>query len=726
MGSYRRILGRYLLVDALAVCLLQPCSYGQTTPEKTAASQIRTINLFPFDNLSKPLPGTLEDKVDAVLIAARTSLRTLPTGSQQDASVLGDAAVLRISPQREVQCYVYLEPYSESNVQALVQIGFRLDIAVPEMKVAQGWLLPDSFESIAKLSFVKKIRAPDYGVSRCVGSVCTEADSLLKADQLRSQGYMGTGIKIGVISNGAISRSAAIANGNLPDSVVVNPQMPGTGEEGTAMMEIIHDLAPNASLFFSGPQTSAEMVQAINWLVAQSVDVIVDDLGFFNEPFFADGPVAMAAQSAVLIDNRVYVTAAGNDCRKHYQGLFEDFDGAGPSHLHDFDSGVGVSKFLLVDMPPGVTLTVRLQWNDPFQASQNDYDLGIVNPITGAVLGVPGTSVQNGDVDPIENASYENTTGLPRTVGIIIENYQGLAAPRVLELFTNLDIQVVNANCADSIFGHPAIPEVISCGTINASQANTGVLAAYSSRGPSTISFPNPVIRQTPFLTGIDGVSVSGAGGFSSPFFGTSASAPHVAAIAGLLLEAANKSVSPAQIRAALAAGVIDRGTLGFDNMYGYGQLDGMAALNQLCPKPSLSKAVSASDDESPFQIAITWAVDGPADTSEIWRAESDDPTKAQKIGESASVPYYDQDNLNPGTEYFYWVRIVKGCAKSDFGSSDRGSIQSLSPPPPQVAPGCGICGVGLGPFAGMFCFIAVFAKRSGHRKEPNSKKKYP
>ncbi len=106
----------------------------------------------------------------------------------------------------------------------------------------------------------------------------------------------------------------------------------------------------------------------------------------------------------------------------------------------------------------------------------------------------------------------------------------------------------------------------------------------------SRIDFPNLQIRDKPDVTGIDGVSVTGTGGFPSPFFGTSAAAPHVAAIAALLKHSA-PSATPAQIRNALTSSAVDLGPAGRDNTYGWGRVDALAALNALAaldllPKP--------------------------------------------------------------------------------------------------------------------------------------------
>src|SRR5262249_54432367 len=73
---------------------------------------------------------------------------------------------------------------------------------------------------------------------------------------------------------------------------------------------------------------------------------------------------------------------------------------------------------------------------------------------------------------------------------------------------------------------------------------------------PGDLSVTGGQILQKPDITAADGVSVSGAGGFSSPFFGTSAAAPHAGAIAALV-KSADLTLTSGQIRSALLKGAI-------------------------------------------------------------------------------------------------------------------------------------------------------------------------
>src|SRR4029079_4533971 len=114
----------------------------------------------------------------------------------------------------------------------------------------------------------------------------------------------GTGVKIGVLSNGVVGLATSQAQGELPPTCPAGPFagacitiLPGragpttTGTaEGTAMLEIIHDLAPGAKLFFATGVTGlSTFAQNIRDLRAAGCDVIVDDVGYFVETPFQDG-----------------------------------------------------------------------------------------------------------------------------------------------------------------------------------------------------------------------------------------------------------------------------------------------------------------------------------------------------------------------------------------------------------------------------------------------------
>jgi uncharacterized repeat protein (TIGR02543 family) len=406
----------------------------------------------------------------------------------------------------------------------------------------------------------------------------TQGDSLLKTDLVRAQtGVTGAGIKVGIISDGVDHWTTARDTGDLPSDLTVLSNSVG-GDEGTAMLEIVYDMVPDADLYFHDCGSSTlDFNDAIDSLVSAGCNVICDDIGWIAQPFFEDGIVAQHVNSVLASHNIVYVSSAGNAGSDHYQGLYVN----GGDGFADFRNGSSSSnKYLYASVPAGSSITVIMQWNDRFGSSSNDYDLYLFNANTMSLPSSTGllagsASTQDGNDDPLEGCTYTNTTGSSVNVAIVAQAYGG-AAQKTLELYTYCDgsayVYTDNIVAADSIFGHPAVPDVIACGALAASSPST--IEYFSSLGPVTMVSGT---RQKPDICGIDGVAVTGAGGFPNPFYGTSASAPGIAAVAAIL-ESRFPTKTPAQIKQLILNNTVDLGSTGYDNTYGYGRSDALAA----------------------------------------------------------------------------------------------------------------------------------------------------
>jgi len=228
-------------------------------------------------------------------------------------------------------------------------------------------------------------------------------------------------------------------------------------------------------------------------------------------------------------------------------------------------------------VPARSGLLVILQWNDPYASASSDYDLYLYNA-SGIQTQSAGDQL-GGDPTAIEGFCYFNPSANDVVRWIGVDKFSG-SNKRIELLIINRGAQEYN-DAAGSIFGHPGVAGVVAVGAINASDPGANSLAFYSSRGPSRIDFPVFNNRRKPDLVAIDGVDVTGAGGFPSPFFGTSAAAPHVAGIAAQLMSV-SPSVRPANVRKALLDSAVDLGAPGFDFAYGYGRIDALLARDLL------------------------------------------------------------------------------------------------------------------------------------------------
>src|SRR5262245_35978490 len=161
--------------------------------------------------------------------------------------------------------HVYLEcaPLGASELQKLEQAGVRIERIEMARGRVQARVDPSALETLAGFWWVRAIRTVDRAVVRA-GSVTTEGDAASRADALRAQGLDGTGVVVGVISDGIDSVTDAQATNDLPDVQVPNDLrcQKGAGNEGTALLEIVHDVAPGAKLLFSGPASSLDMIDS--------------------------------------------------------------------------------------------------------------------------------------------------------------------------------------------------------------------------------------------------------------------------------------------------------------------------------------------------------------------------------------------------------------------------------------------------------------------------------
>jgi len=477
-----------------------------------------------------------------------------------------------------VYVYVYLKP--PAGIRVIEPYVWELAGRDETNHLAVAWVEVNDLETLASLDEVRAIRTVMPPILRA-GSVITEGDAIHRTSDVRTTySQSGSGVKVGIISDGVDNLATAQSSGDLPAGLTVLSNTQGD-DEGTAMLEIVHDMVPDADLYFhdSGANVIA-FNAAIDALVNAGCDVICDDIGWPYEPFFEDGIIASHVADVIASNNIIYVSSAGNDGENHYQGDYYD-DG---DDFHDFSRGTAPEyKYLYVDIPPNGEVTVILQWNDKFGSSGNDYDLYLRDNDSGYILDC-SDNTQDGDDDPLESIDYTNAEGYTIDAVIGVQNYNSEAETRTLEVFISprngASVHPYNIDPVDSIFGHPAVPDVIAVGAINASDPGNDDIEEFSCQGPVTIIGESE--RAKPDLCGIDGVAVTGAGGFSTPFYGTSAAAPHVAAIAAQLW-GAFPDMTGDEIRTVLYDSAVDLGSAGRDNIYGYGRTDALAGYASTC-----------------------------------------------------------------------------------------------------------------------------------------------
>lgn len=487
----------------------------------------------------------------------------------------------------------------------LEELGLEILGSAPEQHFLEALIPIDAIPQLEASELVGLLGAVSLPQAiTSVGSVENQADFLLGTERVRANlptGFDGTGIKIGALSdsyNNLNGEANDIASGDLPNDVDVLEDLDEGGtDEGRAMLQLIHDLAPEADLSFAtafgGEIGFANNIRA---LAADGADIIVDDVIYFAEPFFQDGIVAQAVDE-VVEDGAAYFSSAGNRGNAAYESTQVDFvqDSSGFG-FYDFDPSNGVDIFQRITIPEGRQAIFILQWDDPFYTTDgvdSDVDMFLLDP--------DGNVVAESIIDniafqfPVEGVFFENNTG-QTDFDIAITLFSGPAPERLKYVpfgfgFNPADtINQEYATNSPTTWGHSA-----ATGAMAVSAApffDPTVPEPFTSEGPTTILFnpdgsrkSTPEIRQTPDITAIDGTDttffvsdIPGDGNDDPNFFGTSASAPHAAAVAALVLEA-NPMFTPEQLYERLESTATDIGEPGYDNVTGFGLINAYEAI---------------------------------------------------------------------------------------------------------------------------------------------------
>jgi hypothetical protein len=452
----------------------------------------------------------------------------------------------------------------------------------------------------------------------------------------------GSGVKVGVISdsidNGANALKAAFNSGAMPKALLkVLPGQEGEGDgEGLAMAEIVHAIAPGATVVFaSGFGGPAQMAANIRAMQKAGCKIIVDDVSYFNESPFQDGPISKAVNDVSAAGVLYFSSARNSGSKKHqtsgtWEGDFRDGGSApgmlgedSPHRIHLFDDNMTANKVTRA----GDNDRVDLFWADALGKSSNDYNLYVVDE-SGHVLRSSTTS-HTGTQDP-----YQSVSGLNQGESIIITKSSG-SAP----LFIHVDVgrAQLSASTEGSVRGHNAsgAPNAFSVAAIQAPDppaefvAGTNVpVEVFSSDGPrrmfyrpdgtphtpGVFSSQGGIVLNKPDITAADGVSTTlPLNGGLNPFFGTSAAAPHAAAIAALLLSF-DTTLSPKDLREILMGSALAIDGTGQNPNAGVGIVMPFPALRAAClkKKPSCPEqepvAMSAAQPPSPPSVRANQA----------------------------------------------------------------------------------------------------------------------
>lgn len=672
-----------------------------------AASAVAVPSAAAMDN---PGTGSLSPRLAEL---AKPSVRSLSRAGQ--AAVLGVARSGPGSLARErnrVLVEVRFDHGALASFDALRAAGAHVVSASRRYQTITASVAPATLHQVAGVRGVEAVtptRAPIVyrGASTSTALADCEGGSVISEGvaQLHAGGKLGearakysvdgSGVTVGVLSDSFDQATQAadesksvvathaeedIKSGDLPGAlntcsgeatpVDVLEELPGlqkeeATDEGRAMLQIVHDVAPRASLAFAtamafnSEQSFAENIEQLAASTGEGgagAGVIVDDVSYFEEPFFQDGPVA-AAVNKVTSEGVAYFSAAGNnnlfDSSGHeiasweapqYRSAgscppaVESLPGAKGTNCMDFHPGLPVDRTFGMKVTPGATITVDLQWDEPWNGVTTDLDAFLLNP-RGDLIAKSVEDNIGSTQRPVEIVQWTNETPTQQVVQLAINRFSG-GSPRLKFALLENGSGVSGAEYPTStggdvvgptIFGHSGAASAIGVGAVPFDDGSTP--EEYSSRGPVTHYFgpvesttaaaplPAPEIISKPDLVATDcGLttffSFEDTGGWR--FCGTSAAAPHAAGVAALMKQAEPLAI-PEEVRSALLGSAVSVGEYG-PCAVGAGLVEAVGALEKILAPGPPGGPLSCLPPESlgsgeDAQAAGSWGSEGSLPT---------------------------------------------------------------------------------------------------------------
>ncbi|MGK7394895.1 MAG: S8 family serine peptidase [Candidatus Cyclobacteriaceae bacterium M3_2C_046] len=626
---------------------------------------------------TKPTDGRA-DKVSSVLRGLHQEHQQLGPGQTwlEYARQMGYDQTLILSQEK-----VIIEAVAENNTRELEAKLYSLGLQQASVygRMVSGLFPISQIEQLGGLSNLRFVRA-GYRPKIKVGATTSQGDRAQGTELAKTVCDIdGTGQKVGILSdsyNSLSGEAAGIASGDLPGSgnpegyttpvVNLSDLPPGFGsDEGRAMAELVHDVAPGSNLAFHTAFTGqAGFANGILRLAFEAgSDVIVDDVIYFAEPMFQDGIIAQAAD-IVQQTGVSYFSSAGNNARQSYESDFRpspepkrvtNADGLllGDYILHDFDPGPGEDYFQKISISPFDDNIISLQWSQAFASicptspgADSDLDLIIAlkeGDFTSAYL---WSAEFNIGLDPVEITGFVNGD-FPVEAYIMVGKWVGIPEFDIVPEGPNPDPEKIKyvyfgnelneeyATNSGSTYGHANAAGAIAVGAVPyfnspAFGSTSPLLEPFSSAGGTPILLDpcgtpiSPEIREKPEICAPDGTNTTFFGfdieddGFPN-FFGTSAAAPHAAGIAALMGQA-SPSLDPEGIEELLISTALDMDdpeTPGFDSGFdfgtGYGYVQGFEALSHLTTcigiatlelyNPETNQLIQSIDDGDQFSL---------------------------------------------------------------------------------------------------------------------------
>ena len=451
------------------------------------------------------------------------------------------------------------------------------------------------------------------------GSVVSQGVELHQASAWHDMGYLGHGVKVGIIDSG-FEGFSQLQGGELPRNVTARcyfeeARAPSSdladcqvdGDHGRIVAETLIDVAPAVQLYITQPQSLGDTKDAVNWMAEQGVQVINMSLSFLVDgPGNGTSPFSDSTLNTVdtaVSSGITWVNSGGNSARNVWYGTFSDPDGDGRHNFTPRD--IGNTFFLPYDETSSrrSRVTAFMRWDDSWGGADCDLDLHLVRYVPGPnndILVVSANSIQDGDVDDIPfellwaTATRDSHAG---TYYLVITKENCTDDPAWIQLTTRMADDLQHYSPGHHI-GNPAESSNSGMLAVGATHWwDTDYIANYSSRGPTVDG------RIKPDITGVAcgrTTKERSTPGSACWFSGTSQASPHVAGLAALVKQRF-PDYAPAQVVDYLERNATERGTSGADNVWG----NGFAILPTAALTPTAN--IDVSPGVNPGEVVISW-----------------------------------------------------------------------------------------------------------------------
>jgi len=467
----------------------------------------------------------------------------------------------------DVHVVVQFRSEMAAAAQSLAAFGARVRFRRGDR--VEAFVPADQLLAIASLPDVAQVRPPNYAIPmQGFGATSSEGVQLVGAVPFHAAGIMGENVTVAIIDVGFndIDNAEVTIAANAQVSFRADGTM-GTDYHGTAVAEIVADMAPLATIIAIAVDTEMSVESAIDFVINRGFDVCCMSMGLLGGPYDGTHGVSQAVNRA-RSRGVFWVNAAGNAAQQHWMGAWSDRDHDG---LGEFGAG---DEDLDLMLPAGQYMAYLSWYETAGSRTNRDFDLVLYDAADNEVAR-SGFS-QNGDDPPADTLiAYIDTAG---QYTLRIEYVAGPADPTDnFQLFSvDVDLESSAQVPASSM---PIPAEASGAFTVGAVRGAlitdpavpmvpVDGLEPFSSRGP-VVGHPTQI---KPDLVAPDGVATSYAAEGFSPFLGTSASAPHVAGAAALLLdEDSNRTAD--EVGAILRTQALRLGDPVPNNEFGWGRL---------------------------------------------------------------------------------------------------------------------------------------------------------